>query len=101
MNRLTKRRKLVIGGCIFATIVAGLAITASPAQAAFVGVSIIGSSDQSLVGSSDVAWTVSDGDVTKTPPLAIGQEVLSGAYRGQFHSHRHFAIRELAAAQQF
>jgi hypothetical protein len=81
MNRLTKRRKLVIGGCIFAAIVAGLALTAVPAQAAAVGVSFMGNSDQSLVGSSDITWTVSNGDLTKVPPLAIGQEVLSGGYQ--------------------
>ncbi|MEI7433553.1 MAG: hypothetical protein WCJ93_04795 [Methanomicrobiales archaeon] len=81
MNRLTKRRKLVIGGCIFAAIVAGLAITSAPAQAAAVGVSFMGNADQSLVGSSDISWTVSNGDLAKTPPLAIGQEVLSGGYQ--------------------
>jgi hypothetical protein len=81
MNRLTKRRKLVIGGCVFATIVAGLAITAAPAQAAAVGVSFMGNADQSLVGSSDITWTVSNGDLGSVPPLAIGQEVLSGGYQ--------------------
>jgi hypothetical protein len=84
MNRLTKRRKLVIGGCIFAAIVAGLAITAAPVQAAMVGVSFMGASDQSLVGSSDMTWTVSNGDLAKTPPLAIGQEVLSGGYQDRY-----------------
>ena len=84
MNRLTKRRKLVIGGCVFAAIVAGLAISAAPAQAAAVGISFMGSSDQSLVGSSDMTWTVSNGDLTKTPQLAIGQEVLSGGYHDSF-----------------
>jgi hypothetical protein len=81
MNRLTKRRKLVIGGCVFAAIVAGLAITAAPAQAAVVGISFMGNSDQSLVGSSYMTWTVSNGDLAKTPPLATGQEVLSGGYQ--------------------
>lgn len=84
MNRMTKRRKLVIGGCIFVAIVAGLAITAVPAQAAAIGVSFMGNSDQSLVGSSDMTWTVSNGDLTKVPPLAIGQEVLSGGYHDSF-----------------
>jgi hypothetical protein len=84
MNRLTKRRKLVIGGCIFAAIVAGLAITAAPAQAAAVGVSFVGYSDKSLTGSSDVTWVVSNGDLTKTPPLATGQEILSGGYQDGF-----------------
>jgi len=84
MNRLTKRRKLVIGGCIFAAIVAGLAITAAPAQAAVVSISFMGASDQALSGSSDMTWTVSNGDLSKTPPLAIGQEVLSAGYRDSF-----------------
>ena len=84
MNRLTKRKKLIIGGCVFAAIVAGLAITSAPAQAAVVGVSFMGVSDQTLVGSSDMTWTVSNGDLTKIPPLAIGQEVLSGGYQDNF-----------------
>jgi hypothetical protein len=81
MNRLTRRRKLVIGGCVFAAIVAGLAITAAPAQAAIVSVSFMGNADQSLIGSSDMTWSVSNGDLSKVPPLAIGQEVLSGGYQ--------------------
>jgi hypothetical protein len=84
MNRLTKRRKLVIGGCIFAAVVLGVALTSAPAQAATVGVTVIGISDQSLVGSSDMTWKVSNGDLTKIPPLAIGQEVLSGGYQDSF-----------------
>jgi len=82
MNRLTKRRKLLIGGCVFAAVVLGVACTGiTPAQAATVDVSFMGSSDQSLVGSSDMTWVVSNGDLTKTPPLGIGQEVLSGGYQ--------------------
>jgi hypothetical protein len=84
MNRLTKRKKLVIGGCVFAAIVAGLALTSAPAQAAAVGVSFMGNADQSLVGSSDITWTVSNGDLISAPPLAIGQEVLSGGYQDSF-----------------
>ena len=82
MNRLTKRRKLLIGGCVFAAIVLGVACTGiTPAQAATVDVSFMGSYDQSLVGSSDLAWTVSNGDLGSVPPLGIGQEVLSGGYQ--------------------
>ncbi|MCX6699005.1 MAG: hypothetical protein NTV68_03615 [Methanomicrobiales archaeon] len=40
----------------------------------------MGASDQSLVGSSDMTWIVSNGDLAKTPPLGIGHEVLSGGY---------------------
>ncbi len=82
MNRLTKRRKLLIGGCVFAAVVLGVACTGiTPAQAATVDVAFMGSSDQSLVGSSDMTWVVSNGDLSKTPPLGIGQEVLSGGYQ--------------------
>ena len=84
MNRLTKRRRLVIGGCVFAAIVAGLAITAPQAHAAAAGVSFMGNSDQSVIGSSDMTWTVSNGDLTEVGPLAIGQEVLSGGYQDSF-----------------
>jgi len=82
MNRLTKRRKLLIGGCLFAAVVLGVACTGiTPAQAATIDVAFMGSSDQSLVGSSDMTWVVSNGDLSKTPPLGIGQEVLSGGYQ--------------------
>ena len=82
MNRLTKRRRLLICGCVFAAVVLGVACTGiTPAQAATVDVAFMGSSDQSLVGSSDMTWTVSNGDLAKVPPLGIGQEVLSGGYQ--------------------
>ena len=82
MNRLTKRRKLLIGGGVFAAVVLGVACTGiTPAQAATVDVAFMGSSDQSLVGSSDMTWVVSNGDLGSVPPLAIGQEVLSGGYQ--------------------
>ena len=82
MNRLTKRRKLLIGGCVFAAVILGVACTGiPPAQAATIDVAFMGSSDQSLVGSSDMTWVVSNGDLSKTPPLGIGQEVLSGGYQ--------------------
>ena len=85
MNRLTKRRKLLIGGCVFAAVVLGMACTGiTPAQAATVDVAFMGSSDQSLVGSSDLAWTVSNGDLGSVPPLGIGQEVLSGGYQDRY-----------------
>jgi len=83
IKRLMQRRKLVIGGCIFAAVVLGVACTGiSPAQAASCDVSIQASGDQMLSSSSDWTWTASDGDLSKTPPLGIGQEVLSGGYVG-------------------
>jgi len=83
IKRLSPRRKLVIGGCIFAAIVLGVACTGiTPAQAASCDVSIQASGDQMLSSSSDWTWTASDGDLTKVPPLGIGQEVLQGGYSG-------------------
>ena len=83
MNRLTKRRKLLIGGCVFAAVVLGVACTGiPPAQAASCEVSMQASGDQMLSSSSDWTWTASDGDLSKTPPLGIGQEILQGGYSG-------------------
>ena len=83
IKRLMQRRKLVIGGCIFAAIVLGVACTGiTPAQASSCEVSISATGDQMLSSSSDWTWAASDGDLSKTPPLGIGQEVLSGGYVG-------------------
>ena len=76
-----QRRKLVIGGCIFAAVVLGVACTGiTPAQAASCEVAISATGDQMLSSSSDWTWAASDGDLSKTPPLGIGQEVLQGGY---------------------
>ena len=76
---------MLIGGCVFAAVVIGVACTGiTPAQAASVDVAFMGASDQALIGSSDMTWTVSNGDLAKVPPLAIGQEVLSGGYQDGF-----------------
>ncbi len=78
-----QRRKLVIGGCIFAAVVLGVACTGiTPVQAASCEVSMSAAGDQMLSSSSDWTWTASDGDLSKTPPLGIGQEVLQGGYAG-------------------
>ena len=83
MNRLTKRRKLLIGGCVFAAVILGVACTGiTPVQAASCEVSMQASGDQMLSSSSDWTWTASDGDLSKTPPLEIGQEILQGGYSG-------------------
>jgi hypothetical protein len=83
IKRLMQRRNLVIGGCIFAAVVLGVACTGiTPAQAASCEVSVSATGDQMLSSSSDWTWTASDGDLSKTPPLGIGQEVLSGGYSG-------------------
>ncbi len=83
IKRLSQRRKLVIGGCIFAAVVLGVACTGiTPAQAASCEVAIQASGDSWLSSSSDWSWTASDGDLSKTPPLGIGQEILQGGYSG-------------------
>jgi hypothetical protein len=83
IKRLSQRRKLVIGGCIFAAVVLGVACAGiTPAQAASCEVSISATGDQGLSSSSEWSWMASDGDLTKTPPLGIGQEILSGGYSG-------------------
>jgi hypothetical protein len=83
IKRLSQRRKLLIGGCIFAAVVLGVACTGiTPAQAASCEVSVLAAGDQMLSRSSDWTCTASDGDLSKTPPLGIGQEVLSGGYVG-------------------
>jgi hypothetical protein len=83
IKRLMQRKKLVIGGCIFAAVVLGVACTGiTPAHAASCDVSMSATGDQMLSSSSDWIWTASDGDLSKTPPLGIGQEVLQGGYSG-------------------
>ncbi|MCX6698524.1 MAG: hypothetical protein NTV68_01140, partial [Methanomicrobiales archaeon] len=83
IKRFSQRRKLLIGGCIFAAVVIGVACTGiTPAQAASCEVSMQASGDQMLSSSSDWTWTASDGDLSKTPPLGIGQEILQGGYSG-------------------
>ncbi len=83
IRRFSQRGKLVIGGCVFAAIVLGVACTGiNPAQAASCEVSMQASGDQMLSGSSDWTWTASDGNIQGTPPLGIGQEVLRGGYSG-------------------
>ena len=81
IKRLAQRRKLVIGGCIFAAVVLGVACT-GVVHAASCDVSISAAGDQMLSSSSDWSWTASDGDLAKTPPLATGQEIISGVYAG-------------------
>jgi hypothetical protein len=83
IKRLSQRRKLVVGGCIFAAVVLGVACTGiAPAQAASCEVSVSAAGDQGLSSSTEWSWIASDGDLSKTPPLEIGQEVLSGGYSG-------------------
>jgi hypothetical protein len=82
IKRLSQRRKLVIGGCVFAAVVLGVACTGiTPAQAAGIEVSMSATGDQGLSSSSEWSWMASDGDLSKIPPLGIGQEVLQGGER--------------------
>lgn len=85
MNRLTHRRKLLVGGCVFTALVLGaVCLGAVPTKAASVDVSIIGECDQALIGSSDFTWIVSNGDLNSVPPLGVGQEVLSGGWQDNY-----------------
>lgn len=94
IKRLMQRRKLLIGGCIFAAIVLGVACTGiTPAQAASCDVSISAAGDQMLSSSSDWTWTASDGDLSKTSPLGIGQEVLQGGYSGSVLVDGHGSLK--------
>ena len=79
IKRLMQRRRLVIGGCIFAAVVIGVACAGIiPAHAASCEVALSATGDQMLSSSSDLTWSASDGDLSKTPPFGIGQEVLQG-----------------------
>ncbi len=83
IRRFSRRRTLVIGGCVFAAVVLVAACTGvNPAQAASCEVSMQTSGDQMLSGSSDWTWTASDGNIQGTPPFGIEQEVLRGGYSG-------------------
>lgn len=85
MNRLTKRRKMLIAGCVFAAVVAGVACCGH-ADAAVMSVALLGGSDQLMSVSSGWGWSASSGDMNGIPPLAPGQEVLTGSYSGSLLS---------------
>jgi hypothetical protein len=72
IKRLSQRRKLVIGGCIFAAVVLGVACTGiTPAQAASCDISMKASGDSWLSSASDWSWTASDGDLSGLNQLDI------------------------------
>ena len=77
MNRLTRRQKLVIGGCVFAAIAIGFVCTGQ-VQAASVDVSVSAAASHFMTGSSDLNWAASSGDMANIPSLGIGQEVITG-----------------------
>jgi hypothetical protein len=85
MNRLTQRRKMVIAGCVFAAVVAGVACCGH-ADAAVMSIALLGTSDQMMSVSSGWGWSASSGDLNGVPPLAPGQEVLTGSYSGSLLS---------------
>jgi len=85
MNRLTKRRKMLIAGCVFAAVVAGVACCGH-ADAAVMSVALLGGSDQLMSVSSGWGWSASSGDLNGISPLAPGQEVLTGSYSGSLLS---------------
>ena len=77
-NRLTRRRNLVIGGCIFAVLVLGVACTGM-VRAAVCEVSISATGDGLLLGGSEWTWAASDGSLAGIPPPGPGQEVIRAA----------------------
>lgn len=81
IKRLSRRRKLVIGGCIFAALVFGAACTGI-VDAGSMQVSISAAADASLLGASEWTWVASEGDLTRIPPAGTGQEIIRGSYSG-------------------
>jgi len=81
LKRLAQRRNLVVGGCIFAAVILGVTCTGG-VHASSCEMSLSASGDQGVMSSSEWSWMASDGDLAKTPPLGIGQEILSGSYSG-------------------
>jgi hypothetical protein len=83
LRRLMQRRKLLIGGCVFAAVVLGVACTGiSPVQAGGFDVQTCATGDSMISASSDWAWSASDGDIRGTSPLSAGQELVQGSYSG-------------------
>ena len=81
IRRLSTRQNLVIGGCIFAAVILGVACAGvTPAHAAGLEVAFSASGNDGLSCASDWTWTASDGDLGAGPPLAPGQEVIRGEY---------------------
>jgi len=81
IRRLSMRQNLVIGGCIFAAVILGVACTGvPPAHAAGLDVAFSASGNDGLSSASDWTWVASDGDLGAGPPLAPGQEVIHGEY---------------------
>jgi hypothetical protein len=72
---------MLIAGCVFAAVVAGVACCGH-ADAAVMSVALLGGSDQLMSVSSGWGWSASSGDLNSVPPLAPGQEVLTGSYSG-------------------
>jgi hypothetical protein len=81
MNRLTRRQKLVIGGCAFTALVLGLTLGPCHVQAATLEIAVSSAASDYTTGSSEISWAASDGDLAGLPPLGTGQEVLTGGHR--------------------
>lgn len=83
MNRLTRRQKLVIGGCAFACLAAGLALGPCHARAATVDIACASAASDYTISLSDLTWAASNGDLSGLPHLGTGQEVITGGHREQ------------------
>jgi hypothetical protein len=72
---------MLLAGCVFAAVVAGVACCGHDDEAVM-SVALLGGSDQMMSVSSGWGWAASSGDLNGVPPLAPGQEVLTGSYSG-------------------
>ena len=83
IRRLSSRKSLIAGGCIFAAVILGVACAGiAPVHAAGLEVAYSASGDKGLSSSSDWSWVASDGNLGDGPPLDPGQEVIGGEYSG-------------------
>lgn len=78
MNRLMKRRAMILGGCVFTCLFCLVAVS----QGAVMQLTTQGSGSLGVCASSDLQWAASSGDMSDTGNLSPGQETLTGTYSG-------------------
>jgi hypothetical protein len=76
-NRLIRRRKAVIAGCIFTAVAALLLVQGG--QAASLSYNVQASGDHLFVA-GDLSWMAGSVDLGTVPPLTCGGEVLQGGH---------------------
>jgi hypothetical protein len=79
-SRLSRRRNLVIIGCVFAAVISGIACT-GVVHASGCEITVSAAGDGPVISSSDWIWEASDGSLF-TVPAGPGQEVIRGGYSG-------------------